>query len=312
MGEESGDAGMTRPLIASICVVAAVGVMYSRLTGGERPLPVEPALEREQRPARTVKGHFAEANIGKFDLVDGIAWPDGPRTVVYVVSKPIASGMLAGSACPATMARALTAVRNAGWVEVTIDPSGKSDYFASGTPFGGTSREKEVGGNYWSIALKNFPGAAAGTVTHKEKGSFEFSLFLTSPRVKEVSESDRSQGRQADAATSSPTQDAMTAAYRAAHDAALKKDWTALLTAIGFNAVQAPAIRALEGIDADLEVFADRFLKPGAPGETEVRAGHGVVQGEGVNSKGAKFINYYWFTTCQDQLILYSITENPQ
>ena len=116
---------------------------------------------------------------------------------------------------------------------------------------------------------------------------------MANPNVREVSENDRGQGGQAHPDTPSPTQDALTAAYRAAHEAALKKDWTALLTAIGFNASQTAAIRALEGIDADLEVFADRFLKPGAPGETEVRVGHGLVGGEGANSKGAKFINYY-------------------
>lgn len=66
----------------------------------------------------------------------------------------------------------------------------------------------------------------------------------------------------------------------------MKKDWNALLAAMGFDAAQVTAIRALEGIDADLEIFADRFLKPGAPGEIEVREGHGAVQGEGSNSKG--------------------------
>ena len=42
-----------------------------------------------------VKGHIKEINIGEFDLVDGIAYPAmGGGTVVYVVSKPIASPML--------------------------------------------------------------------------------------------------------------------------------------------------------------------------------------------------------------------------
>ena len=301
-----------RSLTDCFFVVLTVVVIYTGVKGGERPLPAAPALEREQHQGGTVKGHFDEINIGKFDLVDGIAWPDGRRTVVYVVSKPIASSMLAGAACPATMARALAAVRDAGWVEVTIDASGKSDYFASGKPFGGSSRESEVGGRYWSITLKNVEGGATGTVKHKEKGSFDFSLPVASPKMKEVSESDRSQGRQADPSAPSPAQDAMTSAYRAAHAAAAAKDWTALLTAIGFDAAQAAAIRALEGINADLELFADRFLNPGAPGETDVRAGHGYVQAEGANSKGAKFINYYWFASCQGKPLLYSITENPQ
>ena len=130
--------------------------------------------------------------------------------------------------------------------------------------------------------------------------------------MKEVSENDRMQGRQADESAPSPTEKELTAAYTAAHAAAVKKDWNALLAAMGFDATQAKAIRALEGIDADLEIFADRFLKPGAAAEPDVRQGHGAVQGEGANSKGAKFINYYWFAPCQGKLVLYSVTENPQ
>ena len=69
-----------------------------------------------------VKGHLDDVNTGNFDLVDGIAYPAsrGAGTVVYVTSKPIASPVLAGSPCPMTQARALTSIRNAGWVEVTL------------------------------------------------------------------------------------------------------------------------------------------------------------------------------------------------
>lgn len=301
----------SRPWTAALFVALSFAVVCGRSTDEG----LTPDLERGnpiQAPA-SVKGHFEEINIGKFDLVDGIARPvDGGRTVVYAVSKPIASATLASSPCPATMARALTAVRDAGWVEVTLESSGKSDYFGSGKPFGGSSREAEVGGNYWSSTLQKTDGRAAGTVKHKERGGFEFDLPLSSSKIKEVSENDRMQGRQADATSPSPTEEAMTAAYRAAHAAAMKKDWNAFLTAIGFDAAQVTAIRALEGIDADLEIFADRFLKPGAPGEIEAREGHGAVQGEGANSKGARFINYYWFAPCQGKLVLYSVSENPQ
>ena len=142
----------------------------------------------------SVKGHFSEVNTGTFDFVDGIAWPGGLGTVVYVVSKPIASAAIAGSPCPMTMARSLTVLRNAGWSEVTLDSAGKSDYFGAGTPFGGSGREQEVGGKYWSSTLRKAGNRVAGRVDHKDKGNFEFDLPLSSPKVQEVSESDRTQG----------------------------------------------------------------------------------------------------------------------
>jgi hypothetical protein len=264
-----------------------------------------------QGPA-SVKGHFSEVNTGEFDLVDGIAYPQGDRTVVYVTSKPIASAQLTSSPCPATLARALVAVRDAGWVEVTLDKRGQSDYFGAGKPYGGSSREKEVGGNYWSSTLKLAGGRAAGQVKHKERGSFEFDLPLLAEKMTEVSENDRMNGRPADASSPTPAEQALTAAYRAAHAAAVKKDWAALLTAVGFDAALVAAIRTMPEIDAELELFADRFLRPGEDIEVEPRQGHGTVRAEGANSKGAKFVNYYWFAPCQGKLVLYSVTENPQ
>ncbi|MEO8347407.1 MAG: HEAT repeat domain-containing protein [Acidobacteriota bacterium] len=285
---------------------------------GETPKQATQKFASGEPVARTrgvasVQGHFEEINIGSFDLVDGIAWPaEGGSTVVYVVSKPIASSALASSPCPMTMARALTALRNAGWVEVTLDSAGKSDYFASGTPFGGASREQEVGGNYWSSNLRKAGSRAVGSVEHKERGGFRFDLPLSSPKINEVSESDRSRGRRADESSPTPTEQAVTEAYRAAREAALKKDWHGLLAAQGFDPKQIAAIRGLDGIDADLAVFADRFLKPGTADEFQSDAGYGAVRGEGANSKGAKFINYYWFSLCQGKLVLFSVTENPQ
>ena len=300
----------SRFLTTSLCVALSLSVVC----GHGPALEEQPALEGADTQAAPalVKGKFSEVNIGTFDLVDGIAWAIDGGTVVYAVSKPIASSTLASAACPATMARSLAAVRDAGWVEVTLDAAGKSDYFGSGKPYGGSSREKEVGGNYWSSALRKESGRVDGNVVHKERGGFDFDIPLSAPKVKEVSENDRMQGRQADESAPSPTERDLTAAYTAAHDAAVKKDWNALLAAMGFDATQAKAIRALEGIDADLEIFADRFLNPGAAAEPDARKGHGAVQGEGANSKGAKFINYYWFAPCQGKLVLYSVTENPQ
>ena len=59
-------------------------------------------------------------------------------------------------------------------------------------------------------------------------------------------------------------------------------------------------------------MYADRFLKPGKTGEMQTYPGYGAVTGEGVNSKGAKFINFYWFTPCEGRLVLTNIYENPQ
>lgn len=287
----------SRTLIAALCVVLPFGVVSAQGPGG----------------TSSVKGRFEEVNIGKFDLVEGIAWPtDGGGTVVYVVSKPIASSLLVSSPCPATMARALTAVRDAGWVEVTLDSSGKSDYFGSGKPYGGSSREAEVGGNYWSSTLRKSEGRAAGDVKHKERGGFEFDLPLSSPKVQEVSESDRTQGTHADPRTPSPTEQAMRTTYNTLLQAARKKDLGGFLAAQGFDTRQIAAIRGLKDIQADFAAFADRFLKPGTAGESEVREGHGYVGSEGVNSKGKKFINYYFFTPCEGKLVLYMIAENPQ
>jgi hypothetical protein len=34
--------------------------------------------------------------------------------------------------------------------------------------------------------------------------------------------------------------------------------------------------------------------------------------GTGANPKGAKFLNFYWFTPCREKLVLVAISENPQ
>lgn len=281
-----------------------------------------PKTGRKAAPGRTaarveaasVKGHFGDVNVGSFDLVDGVAWlaGGGAGTVVYVVSKPIASGAFARSPCPMTSARALTSLRDAGYVEVTLDAAGDPRYFAGGTPFGGTGREDGVSGRYWSTKLRQEGGRIAGGVQHREHGGFEFDLPVLSPKVPEVSEGDRSNGRRGDPSAAVPAEPAVTAAYRAVREAALKKDLSGLLAAQGFDPQQIAAIRGLDGIDADLAVFADRFLKPGAPDEFQNGAGYGAVSGSGANSKGKKFINFYWFAPCLQNLVLTGISENPQ
>ena len=299
-------------------IVACIAPLALWSCGKEESAPaaVKKVVE-EKMPAYTypapVKGHYKEINIGEFDVVDGIAYPatGGAGTVIYATSKPIASPVIADSACPMTEARALSQLRNASYLEVTL-VKGTSKYFAAGTSFEGSSREDEVGGRYWKSTMKTDPERAIGTVVHRQHGGFDFDLPLSSPKVNEVSEGDRSKGIRADATAPRPAEQPVTAAYQAVHDAALKKNLKGMLAAQGFDAKQIAAIRGLDGIDADLAVYADRFLTTGTPGEFTARPGTAYLRVEGVNSKGKKFANYYHFAPCGDRFVLVSIAENPQ
>ncbi len=305
--------------ILSLPVVLAI----SAGCGSQPVTPASPAVGAQEAgpppPAPTpqpgVRGRHHEANSGNFDLVDGIAYTarDGAGTVVYATSKPIASSALAGSPCPMTEARALTSIRDAGWVEVTLDGRGKSKYYSAGTAFGGTGREEDVAdGRYWTSTLALDSGRASGQVEHAHKGGFEFNLEVLSPRVTEVSESDKVGGKRSDPAGITPTEGQVVAAYKKVRAAALKRELRGVLAAQGFDEKEITAIRALAGIDADFAVYADRFLKPGTTGEIQTYPGYGAVTGEGVNSKKAKFINFYWFTPCEGRLVLTNIYENEQ
>jgi hypothetical protein len=301
-------------LVASAALLALAGC------GKDEPPASEKKTAKaavEQVPPYTypapVKGHFKEINIGEFDVVDGIAYPDpnGKGTVVYATSKPIASPMIAGSACPMTNARALSQLRDASFLDVTI-LKGASKYFAAGTSFDGSLREEDVGGRYWTIRFKEDPDNAVGRAFHKQHGGFDFDLPLSKPLVNEVSQGDWVHGTRADPTMPKPTEQAVTAAYQAVHDAAIKKNLKALLTAQGFDAKQVAAIRGLEGIDADFAVYSDRFLTGGAPGEFSSQAGKAYVRVEGTNPKGRKFVNFYHFAPCGAHLVLVNIAENPQ
>jgi hypothetical protein len=309
--------GAIAALIAALAMVgcgkeeSAFVASEKHAASGARKV-VEEKIAAYSYPA-PVKGHYKEINIGEFDVVDGIAYPatSGAGTVVYVTNKPIASPMIADSACPMTQARFLTELRDGKYLEVTL-LHGTSKYFAAGSAFGGSSREQDVGGRYWSSRMKDDPDRAVGSVLHRREGNFDFDLPISKPRINEVSESDRSQGNRADKTAPRPSEQAVTAAYQALHDAALKKNFKALLAAQGFDAKQSAAIRGLEGIDADFAVYADRFLKPGVAGEFTAQPGTAYVRSEGVNSKGKKFANFYHFAPCGDRQVLVSIAENPQ
>ena len=277
--------------------------------------PSESAEPAPGADLSVVKGRFEEINTGAFDLVDGIAYTAsgaGGGTVVYAANKPIASAVLADSPCPMTYARALTALRNAGYVEVALDSAGESKYFAYGLAFGGSGRESEVGGHYWSSSLRLAGGRAVGNIEHKSHGGFEFDLPLSSPKVREVSEGERMDQRRGDPSAPALTEGAVTAAYRAVREAALRKDLKGVLGAQGFDARQIAAITRLDGISEDLARYSNRFMKPGAAAEFQNGPGYGAVAGGGVNSNGEKFLNFYWFTPCRGKLVLSSISENPQ
>jgi len=310
--------------IAPLPVIVAVATAFILAGCGneEAGAAKEAAVAKqvvEEKPApytypAPVKGHYKEVNIGEFDLVDGIAYTatGNAGTVVYVTNKPIASPMLADSACPMTMARALSELRDARYVEVTLDGKGLSKYFAAGRSFGGSSKDSSPGGRYWQSRIKRDAGRATGSVVHRTDGHFDFELPVYTPQVNEFSEGDRSDGKRYDTTLPRLTEPAVTAAYNALHAATRKKDLKALLAAQGFDKQQIAAIRGLDGIEADFAVYADRFLDPGTPGDFTGRPGTGYVRTDGVNSKGRKFANYYHFAPCGTQLVLVSIAENPQ
>jgi len=312
-----------RPLVLAACVAALAasgcGKEQATADAATKAKPAAAPKVVEEKPApytypAPVKGHYKEVNIGEFDVVDGIAWPaaGGAGTVVWVTSKPIASPVLADSACPMTQARALNALRDGSYLEVTLDASARTKYFAAGKAFGGSSREQASASSSWPSKLSAEGGRAVGSVLDRRHGSYEFDLPLSSPKVNEVSESDRGDGKRGDPAAPKPEQQAVTTVYKAMHDAVQKKSLKALLAAQGFDAKQIAAIRGLDGIDADFAVYADRFLSPGTPDDFTAKPGTAYVRTEGVNPKGKKFANYYHFAPCGDRYVLVSIAENPQ
>jgi hypothetical protein len=270
------------------------------------------AVEEKVPPysyAAPVKGHVKEVNIGEFDLADGIAYTStsGEGTVVYVVEKPIASPVLAGSACPLSLARALAELRNASFAEVTLDPAGHSKYFAAAGAFGGSLVDLTRGD--WTSTLKGDASRVSGTVVHNRYGHFDFDLAVLTPKYDEISEGDTRRERKLSPTTPKPTEQALTTAYVALHEAAQKKDLKAMLSALGFDDKQSLAIRGLAGIDADFALLADRFLNPGKPDDAMNRPGAGQVRAEGTKASGKKYVDDYYFDPCGDKLILTHIVE---
>jgi hypothetical protein len=315
---------------SELVVVAALGLTFS-LAVVSFFVATSGGAERERRegvrgrrgaaaaapePGGTVSGHIEEANVGAYDLVDGIAYRGaGGGVVVFVTAKPIASAALAGSPCPMTQARSLALLRDASWAEVTLDESGDTPYFAYGTQYAGQSRAEDPGGHYVSGSLDVEGGRAEGRAKHADYGSFTFDLPIHAPAVAEPSQGQRFGNRIWASNPRTPTEAEAVAAYQSLRRAALAKDLEALLAAQGFTPAQIAAVRALPGIDADLAAHADRFLTPGdlSP-DDEVQLDHGYAQlaAVGKTSTGAPFFNTYELAPCGDALVLVGIYLNPQ
>src|SRR6187399_1635051 len=204
-GRPSGERTMTRDrqavVIVSLALLAAAGC-------GDRDAASDASTKAKAEPAKKVveekippyaytapvKGHIKEVNIGEFDLVDGIA-----SAAVSGASRPIASPMLADSACPLLQARSMATLRKAHYAEVTLDAKGKSRYFAAGTPSHGSLTS--LSPRDWTSTLKSDAGKAAGNVVHRNYGRFEFDLPLSHPSVDEMSYGDRQQERKPAATT---------------------------------------------------------------------------------------------------------------
>lgn len=277
-----------------LCVLSlfALAACNQSGTGANTSTPAKPAAVAAYTYPPPVKGHFGEVNIGKFDLVDGVAYAEGKDTVIYVTEKPIASPIVAASTCAITQARALALLRNSGYVVVSMNAAGAPDYFEAGTPFNGQMIDR-AGRNVKISGGKTKDAHVSGTVADKSHGKFDFDLPVADARPARA-----------------VTQDELFAAYTSVRRAAIAKDLKAMLSALGFEPKAIEAIRGLAGIDADFASHADRFLDPGAPEEPDLRAMR--VGGRGKNSKGAAFINYYTFATCGDKLVLVKVGENPQ
>jgi hypothetical protein len=280
------------------------------------------AVEREKKiePYRydpPVSGHLSEANVGDFDLVDGIAYPardPAKGTVVFVTAKAIASPVLATSSCPATQARALKLLRDSRYAEVTLDGNGRSETFIYGSVYEGQGRGIDVGSREWGGEIAIAGERAKGSVTHRYYGDFDFDLPLARTRPGEVSEEDRMAAGYAawggDAPV--PTEVEAVTAYGLTRRAVMAGDLGAYLELQGFDERQADKIRGLAGIEEDFRAHRDRFLDPGAPETPTLENGFAALGARGTNSKGEAFANYYEFTPCDGKLILTSIGLNPQ
>ena len=245
----------------SLSAVAAAAAMLVMFGCGKEPgAPSAPAAPGAPAPAphakavaetippyvypAPVKGRLKldTDNGGAFDVVDGIAYTAlvGGDTVVHVVSRPIASPVLADAACPLSAARSLAKLRNANFAEVTLDAAGRARYFAGGTPFAGSMGEPTAAG--WSSKLSVGGGRAAGSLMHPGTASTTSTWRCRRRRTTRSARGTRTRGASSRRRPRNPPRP-QSSAYQALHAAALTKDLKAMLLALGFDAKQSLAIR---------------------------------------------------------------------
>ena len=292
---------MKRLAKGALYLVSFLGLAGCNQSGGDSA-PAKSAAAPAAIPPYTypapVKGKYSEVNSGKFDLVDGVAYAADKDTVVYVTEKPIASPVLAGSACSATQARSMALLRNSGYIRVKLNAAGNPTYYEAGTARQG-ARIDRAGRTAKASGGKPKDGRIAGSITDQGHGKFDFDLPVASDSP----------------AAAPPTKDQLYAAYKALRAAAIKKDVKGVLAAQGFDAKQIEKIRGLDSIDADAAALADLFLEPGTAEDMTTHPsipGAFGVGAKGTNPKGAKFFNYYWFVPCGDKFLLVKVADNPQ
>ena len=226
--------------MAALGITFSLSLFFFLAAAGRDGEKEHQARTRDKGPAASthddagkVSGHIEEANVGSFDLVDGLAYRGDSGVVVYVTAKPIASASLAGSTCPMTQARALSVLRNTSWAEVTLDARGRSPYFTYGTQYDGRSRASDPEGHYISTSLDEEAGRAAGRAKHSDYGGVKFDLVIHTPALAEPSQGERFDNRVWSAHPTTPTEANAVAAYQTLRRAALAKDLEAFLAPQG-------------------------------------------------------------------------------
>jgi hypothetical protein len=255
----------------------------------------------------SVSGTYKHPILGSFELVDGIAWKGPAGTVVQVTSKPIASAALAGTPCPATLARSIRLLRDARYLEVTLDAKGASDYYFTGGQYLFNSSDLASAGVDWTIRLTRHDAQRAAGTVERRRGTFQFDLPIL-----QGGPGDRSAGElvRPMKPLASPGEDKAEAAYQGLRAAAAVKDWPKFLEAHGYGPDLVQALRALPGIEADLEAHAARFLTPGAVEAIHPAMTAMTLAANGRNPQGKSLSNVYDFAACGDRVLLVSISEH--
>jgi hypothetical protein len=314
---------MRRALRGVAGVIAALSITMAcgRTSSGEdqaasastQPPSAPPALEapRSTTYPRLVTGAYEEVDVGRFELVDGIAYRTaaGGRTVMFTASRTIASPVLARSACPAVHAQALALLRHASHVELTIEADGRPVTVATGTREGISSR---AAGKEVRVTLRPHDATRiTGALTYPRHAELTFDLPVWAPRIPQVTQAELIDGFDGPPGAAVPSEQAVRSAYDAIRTAAAHRKLAAWLRTQGFDSDQAAAIRGLPEVERDFADHVTAFLTPGAPDTVWVSAGAGAVEAEGSNEKGVRYRTGYYFLSCGQQLVLVRIAGSP-